>query len=278
MERRSPRSSASSSRCCRRRSASASTGISAPPTPSIRTSTRSRARTRSTSSCCPATTSTRWTTRRCCARTASAAPRRPSRASKSRVEEAIALRHHPDRSDRPRHRLPGEAEAIPRPFPAPTDVALGVDGHLHLRSRLPVSRARSGRGARDQSRLRQGHPAGDDQGRAGRSPTASTTRTRRPRNTGATSARSTPTTRPTWTSCHVNPEFNLYDPEWPMRTQQPQAPPAKFVFADEGQRCGQAPDSIISSGCIISGAADQRQRALPERPRAQLLRRSKTRS
>ena len=54
--------------------------------------------------------------------------------------------------------------------------------------------------------------------------------------------------------CHVNPEFNLYDPEWPLRTYQPQAPPAKFVFAEEGRRCGQALDSIISSGCIISGS------------------------
>ena len=34
--------------------------------------------------------------------------------------------------------------------------------------------------------------------------------------------------------CHVNPEFNLYDPEWPLRTYQPQAPPAKFVFAEDG--------------------------------------------
>jgi glucose-1-phosphate adenylyltransferase len=54
--------------------------------------------------------------------------------------------------------------------------------------------------------------------------------------------------------CHVNPEFNLYDPEWPLRTYQPQAPPAKFVFAEEGRRCGQALDSIISNGCIISGS------------------------
>ena len=52
----------------------------------------------------------------------------------------------------------------------------------------------------------------------------------------------------------VNPEFNLYDPEWPLRTYQPQAPPAKFVFAEEGQRCGQALDSIISPGCIVSGS------------------------
>lgn len=53
--------------------------------------------------------------------------------------------------------------------------------------------------------------------------------------------------------CHVTPEFNLYDPEWPLRTYQPQAPPAKFVFADDG-RCGQALDSVISNGCIISGS------------------------
>ncbi|HEY3380977.1 MAG TPA: glucose-1-phosphate adenylyltransferase [Vicinamibacterales bacterium] len=52
----------------------------------------------------------------------------------------------------------------------------------------------------------------------------------------------------------VNPEFNLYDPEWPLHTYQPQAPPAKFVFAEEGRRCGQALDSIISPGCIVSGS------------------------
>jgi glucose-1-phosphate adenylyltransferase len=54
--------------------------------------------------------------------------------------------------------------------------------------------------------------------------------------------------------CFVDPEFNLYDPEWPMRTYQPQAPPAKFVFAEKGRRCGEALDSIISPGCIVSGS------------------------
>jgi glucose-1-phosphate adenylyltransferase len=54
--------------------------------------------------------------------------------------------------------------------------------------------------------------------------------------------------------CRVNPEFNLYDPEWPLRTHQVQAPPAKFVFADEGRRCGRSLDSVISAGCIISGS------------------------
>ncbi len=54
--------------------------------------------------------------------------------------------------------------------------------------------------------------------------------------------------------CGVDPEFNLYDPEWPMRTHQPQAPPAKFVFAEKNRRCGEALDSIISPGCIVSGS------------------------
>src|SRR5687767_1316262 len=54
--------------------------------------------------------------------------------------------------------------------------------------------------------------------------------------------------------CQVNPVFNLYDPELPLRTYQPQAPPAKFVFAEEGRRCGQALDSVISGGCIVSGS------------------------
>lgn len=53
--------------------------------------------------------------------------------------------------------------------------------------------------------------------------------------------------------CRVDPEFNLYDPAWPLRTYMPQAPPAKFVFADP-ERCGMAIDSIISAGCIISGS------------------------
>jgi glucose-1-phosphate adenylyltransferase len=53
--------------------------------------------------------------------------------------------------------------------------------------------------------------------------------------------------------CQVNPEFNLYDPEWPLRTYQPQAPPAKFVFAEDSRK-GEALDSLISPGCIVSGS------------------------
>jgi len=53
--------------------------------------------------------------------------------------------------------------------------------------------------------------------------------------------------------CTVNPEFNMYDPEWPLRTYMPQAPPAKFVFAEDWRR-GEAEDSLISQGCIVSGS------------------------
>jgi glucose-1-phosphate adenylyltransferase len=51
----------------------------------------------------------------------------------------------------------------------------------------------------------------------------------------------------------VSPVFNLYDEEWPIRTHQRQYPPAKFVFAEAG-RTGTAVDSIVSSGCIVSGS------------------------
>jgi glucose-1-phosphate adenylyltransferase len=50
----------------------------------------------------------------------------------------------------------------------------------------------------------------------------------------------------------VDPIFNLYDPEWPLRTYQPQFPPAKFVFDEDGRR-GSAVQSIVSMGCIVSG-------------------------
>ncbi len=55
----------------------------------------------------------------------------------------------------------------------------------------------------------------------------------------------------------VTPEFNLYDHKWPIRTRMVQQPPAKFVFAQEGQRMGVALDSIVSNGCIISGGRVQ---------------------
>lgn len=57
----------------------------------------------------------------------------------------------------------------------------------------------------------------------------------------------------------VDPQFNLYDQNWPIRTYQGQFPPAKFVFAQDfqGGRMGVALDSIVCGGCIISGGRVQ---------------------
>ena len=57
--------------------------------------------------------------------------------------------------------------------------------------------------------------------------------------------------------CSVSPELNLYDRDWPIWTYQPQYPPAKFIFDDEGRR-GEAIDSLIAGGCILSGARVKR--------------------
>ncbi len=55
----------------------------------------------------------------------------------------------------------------------------------------------------------------------------------------------------------VDPVLNLYDQDWPIRTFQPQMPPPKFVFGDEGlgpqYRRGEAIDSMVCPGCIVSG-------------------------
>jgi glucose-1-phosphate adenylyltransferase len=51
----------------------------------------------------------------------------------------------------------------------------------------------------------------------------------------------------------VTPPLNLYDKNWPIWTYQEQLPPAKFVFDDDDRR-GMAVDSMVSGGCVISGA------------------------
>ena len=54
----------------------------------------------------------------------------------------------------------------------------------------------------------------------------------------------------------VDPLLNMYDEHWPIRTYLPNLPPPKFVFAERGpdSRCGQALDSIVCLGSVISGA------------------------
>jgi glucose-1-phosphate adenylyltransferase len=52
--------------------------------------------------------------------------------------------------------------------------------------------------------------------------------------------------------CHVHPVFNLYNERWPIYTNVPSQPPAKFVH-DSGDRVGRALDSLVSNGVIVSG-------------------------
>jgi len=55
----------------------------------------------------------------------------------------------------------------------------------------------------------------------------------------------------------VSPDLNLYNEDWPILTYQAQLPPAKFVF-DMDDRRGIAVDSMVSGGCVISGAKVKR--------------------
>jgi len=53
------------------------------------------------------------------------------------------------------------------------------------------------------------------------------------------------------------PQLDIYDANWPIWTYQQQLPPAKFVFNDKDRR-GLAVDSMVSGGCIVSGAHVER--------------------
>jgi glucose-1-phosphate adenylyltransferase len=56
----------------------------------------------------------------------------------------------------------------------------------------------------------------------------------------------------------VEPLLNLYDYHWPVRTDQPNLPPPKFVFDEDSGRRGLALDTIVAAGTIISGGKVRR--------------------
>ncbi|MCK5457636.1 MAG: glucose-1-phosphate adenylyltransferase, partial [Melioribacteraceae bacterium] len=56
---------------------------------------------------------------------------------------------------------------------------------------------------------------------------------------------------------NVNPEFNMYDENWSLRSRQLQSPPAKTI-SHEGERVGRAYNSLITDGTIISGGLVER--------------------
>jgi len=59
----------------------------------------------------------------------------------------------------------------------------------------------------------------------------------------------------------IVPQINIYNDKWPVRTADQQTAPVKFIFGSEDtgdNRCGQAIDTILSGGCIISGGIVKR--------------------
>ena len=69
----------------------------------------------------------------------------------------------------------------------------------------------------------------------------------------------------------VVPELNLYDQDWPIRTNQPQLPPPKFVFREEATgRRGEAHDSIVCPGCDRQRRTGGAQHPVAERAHQQL--------
>jgi glucose-1-phosphate adenylyltransferase len=132
----------------------------------------------------------------------------------------------------------------------------GVDGDLHFLQGFSLQDADRGRGqCRIQPRLRQEHHSGQHwQARAMAFPF---------RNKDGEPAywRDVGTLYSYWQTnmelCSVEPELNLYNRDWPIWTYQPQYPPAKFILDDEGRR-GEAIDSLIAGGCILSGARVKR--------------------
>lgn len=66
---------------------------------------------------------------------------------------------------------------------------------------------------------------------------------------------------------NVKPQLDLYDQSWPIRTYHPNYPPPKFVFAQTDgphPRVGQALDSTVCPGCIVSGGRVQRSVLSPD--------------
>ena len=188
------------------------------------------------------------------------------------------LRRHACRRERPHHRVPREAEGS------------AADARQARTSRSPAWASTSSRRTflidqlqarrrrpEFEPRLRQGHHSLPGQERqSGRAPllaapACARARRRKPywRDVGTVDAY--------WEAnidlTDVVPELDLYDRDWPIWTYGEITPPAKFVHDDDGRR-GVAISSLVSGGCIVSGASLSRVAAVHRRARALLSRRS----
>ena len=149
------------------------------------------------------------------------------------------------------------------PMPGDPEHALGSMGIYVFNARLHVRAALPGRGPRRQrSRLRQEHHPADDRGRAAR---LRLPLPRREPQGGPVLARRRHARRllpGEHGPDRGRPGAEPVRRDWPIRTYQPQLPPPKFVFSADGPpghaRRGEALDSMVCPGCIVSGGQVRR--------------------
>ena len=165
-----------------------------------------------------------------------------------------ALRRGRDRPHRPRHRFPGEARADRPALALQPAHGVGLHGHLPVQRRCADSGAAE-RCRRPDSRHDFGHnilPRMVDDVKVYSFNFIDENKKEALywRDVGTLEAYY----EANMDLVSVAPVFNVYDEEWPIRTHMRQYPPAKFVFNDPG-RTGEAHDSIVSMGCIVSGGS-----------------------
>ena len=208
-----------------------------------------------------------------------AAARRLGRGRDGRMPRGLArggqgLRRDARRRRQQHHRVPREA-AEPAAHARQARRGAGQHGHLRLRDVVPDRPPEAGRG---RSRLRRTTSARTSSPTSSRtakpsritSPSPASARPRRRRHYW----RDVGTVDAYWEAnidlTDVVPDLDLYDRGWPIWTYGEITPPAKFVHDVDGRR-GLAIQSLLSGGCIVSGAAISRSLRVHRRPRPFLL-------
>ena len=156
-----------------------------------------------------------------------------------------------------------------------------LDGHLCLRDEVPLRPAAARRRRPElEPRFRQGHhPLSRQERQSGRAPLRAAPACARTRRAEAY-WRDVGTVDAYWEAnidlTDIVPALDLYDHDWPIWTYVELTPPAKFVHDEDGRR-GMAVSSLVSGGCIVSGATRQALAAVHRRARQLLCRASRKR-